>query len=111
MKLISLHFISFIDSAREAKGSQKSEHNRCTRLEPNGEKTRKKVSVGGKPQRIIPGKKYAARGTEKPIHIVPQVGFEPGSQRLKDESRHHYANFIHPVTSPLTCFSNNSCHI
>ncbi len=58
------HFISFIDSGCEAKDSQKSELNHYTSQEPKGEKTRKEVSVldvGGKPQRIIPGKTHAIR--------------------------------------------------
>ena len=58
-----------------------------TSQEPSREKTKKEVSVldvGGKPQRIIPGKTHAIRqGLKNPIHIVPQVGFEPGSQRWK----------------------------
>ena len=31
-------------------------------------------------------------GTENPIHIVPPVGFEPGSPEVEGEARHHYAN-------------------
>ena len=41
------------------------------------------LDVGGKPQRVIPGKTHAVReGLKNPIHIVPLVRFEPGSQRL-----------------------------
>ncbi len=82
---LSFHFISFIDSGCEAKDSQKSELNHYTSQEPSGEKTRKEVSVldvGGKPQRIQPGKNPSIQvGPENPIHIVPPVGFEPWSQR------------------------------
>ncbi len=56
----------------------------------------KKVSVldvGGKPQEIILRKTPRNQaGTENPIHIVPPVGFEPGSQRWKARQDTHYAN-------------------
>ena len=48
---------------------------------PNGKKTKKEISVldvGGKLQRIIPGKIHSQIGTENPIHIVSSVGIEPG---------------------------------
>ncbi len=65
------------------KDSQKSELNHCTSQEPSGEKTRKEVSVldvGGKtPENYSRENPRNQAGTENPIHIVPQVGFEPGS--------------------------------
>ncbi len=57
------HFIYYF-SGCEAKDSKKSELNHYTSQEPNGEKTRKEVSVlnvGGKPHRIIPGKTHTIK--------------------------------------------------
>ncbi len=61
--------IYFIQSDCKAKDSQKSELNHYTSQEPNGEKTMKEVSVldvGGKHQRIIPGKTLTVR-----LHVFP----------------------------------------
>ena len=49
------------------KNSQKTELNHCTSQEPNGDKTKKNVSVlnvGGKPKKIIQGKPITQSGKD-----------------------------------------------
>ena len=59
---LSFRFISFLNNlVAKRRILRKKELNHCTSQEPNGEKTRKEVSVldvGEKPQSIIPEKTH-----------------------------------------------------
>ena len=59
------------------------------------------LDVGGKPQRDILGKNpHGQAGTDYPIHMVPPVGFELGSQRWKAR-KEPLRQPDHPHISPV----------
>ena len=104
IKEAHLHLVfHFIYSGCEAKVSQKSELNHCTK---NWEKTRKTVSLLNIKRRKTT-KNYSRENprsqveTEKPIHIMLPAGFKPGSQTWKARQDTNYANKLLSQTQIL----------
>ncbi len=83
-----------IYSGCEAKDSQKSEINRCTSQEPNGDKERSfSFRCGRKtPENFSTESARNQVGTENPIQIMAPQDSNQGPIEVEGKERYHYAN-------------------